>query len=314
MKITVSHELAGLTIKQYLNAKRLSSRMITRLKANPAGILVNGEKKTVRHLLSEGEMLELDLKDSIRASNISPSFEPLEILFEDEWYLAINKPPALPIHPSRGHIDDTLASRVMGHFCDRNFVFRVLTRLDRDTSGAVIIAKDAVSAQRFSKLLEEKKVKKEYLAICRGLFEKDEGKIELNIRRPDPKSIVREAVESTEHSSESSPFGTYAISEYKVIKRCDSATLVRFFPVTGRTHQLRVHSLAIGHPILSDTLYSTECPYIKRQALHAHKISFIHPFTSENITVVAPVPSDMESCEKELFSDEKIIENKVNSF
>lgn len=313
MKITVSQELAGLTIKQYLNSKKLSSRMITRLKANPAGILVNGEKKTVRHLLSEGETLELDLKDSNRASSISPSFESLDILFEDEWYIAINKPPALPIHPSRNHVDDTLASRVMGHFSHRNFVFRVLTRLDRDTSGVVIIAKDAVSAQRFSRLLEEKRVKKEYLAICRGRFERNEGKIELNIRRPDPKSIVREAVESTEHSSESSPFGTYALSEYKVIKRGDGATLVRFFPVTGRTHQLRVHSLAIGHPILSDTLYSTECPYIERQALHAHRISFIHPFTNEDITVEAPMPSDMELCEKELFSDEKIIENKDNA-
>lgn len=301
MKITVTSAESGLTIKQYLERMKFSARLITRLKAKPMGITVNGEKKTVRWILSEGESLELQTDDSHSSESIGLSHVPVNVLYEDEWFIVIEKPAHLPIHPSRRHLGDTLASRVMAHFKDRNFVFRVLTRLDLDTSGAVLIAKDSISASLFSKMLAERKVKKEYVAICHGLFEEKSGVIDFNIRRPDPFRIDREAVQKGESKGESSPEGMEAISEYSVIREGKNASLVRFSPITGRTHQLRVHAKAIGHPIIGDTLYSDPSPFIDRQALHAESLTFVHPMTQETVTVVCPVPDDIKLCEKELF-------------
>lgn len=303
MKITVGKAEDGITIKQYLEHKKYSSRLITRLKGKEKGILVNGEKKTVRWLLREGDTLELEIEDSHSSLGITPSFIPINVLYEDEWYVAVEKPPHLPIHPSRRHLDDTLASRVIAHFNDRKLIFRALTRLDLDTSGAVLIAKDSISASLFSKMLAERKVVKEYLAVCQGSFAEKEGVIDFNIRRPHPYEMKREAVQKGTGNGEASPEGAEAVSHYKVLRESNDVSLVRFLPITGRTHQLRVHAKAVGHPIIGDVLYSSPSPYIDRQALHAERLTFEHPMTKEQISVVCPPPEDLELCVKELFNE-----------
>lgn len=300
MEIKIDKKTAGLTIKEYFSCLRLSARLITKLKNRDHGITVNGEKKTVRYLLEEGDVLKLMIEDQASSESIKPFFAPLNVLFEDEHYLAVEKGPFLPIHPSRNHLDDTLASRVMAYFEGQNFVFRVLTRLDRDTSGVVIIAKNPIAAAELSALLTRREVKKDYLAICEGLFEEKSGKIDYNIRRPSPFNIMRQAIEKCEPQGENTPFGTDALSLYKVLREKDSHSLVLFSPVTGRTHQLRVHALKLGHPIIGDTLYHKESPLIPRQALHAYRVTFIHPFTKKEVTITCPPPSDMEKAMCEL--------------
>lgn len=294
MQIKITEKDNGITIKEYLSRLRFSSRMVTRLKNREDGIKVNGEKKTVRFTLSEGDLLELKTEDEAPSKNIPLSSRSVKVLYEDEDFLAVDKPPSTPIHPSRNHTRDTLASEVMSYYAGRNFVFRVLTRLDRDTSGVVIIAKNAVAAASFSRLLEKREVKKEYLAICEGIFTEKRGKISLNIHRPDPRSILREASESE---------GAPSLTLYEVQKEGRNASLVLFSPVTGRTHQIRVHTRALGHPIISDTLYHTPSEYISRQALHAHRITFIHPFTKKKTVIVSPLPEDMKNAERMLFSE-----------
>lgn len=301
MKIKITKREENLTIKQLFSKMGLSARMVTKLKNKERGITVNGEKKTVRHLLCEGETLEILVEDTDASSNIPEAPFPLKVLFEDEWFLAVEKEPFLAIHPSKNHISDTLASRVMAYFSGRNFVFRVLTRLDRDTSGIVLIAKSAISAARFSEMLRLRKVKKEYIAICEGIFDTTSGVIDYNIRRPSPLNIMREAVEKCTPMGENTPEGTDAITEYRVIKESLTHSLVSFFPVTGRTHQLRVHSKKIGCPILGDTLYSSGSNIIKRQALHAHRLTFIHPFTNTQTTIVCPLSEDIKNAERTLF-------------
>lgn len=303
MKITITDAENGMTIKQYLTQKKFSARLITRLKAKEHGITVNGERRTVRHMLSKGELLELETEDSAASQNIPLSHIPVNVLFEDQWFIAVEKPPHLPIHPSRRHLEDTLASRVMAHFEGKNFVFRVLTRLDLDTSGAVLIAKDSMSAAAFSKMLADRQVKKEYVAVCHGEFADDEGVIDMNIRRVTQYGMEREAVPCGPGNGEFSPEGNTAVTKYSVIKKHINATLVKFLPITGRTHQLRVHAKALGHPMIGDLLYSEPSDIIDRQALHAYSLEFIHPMTGNNIKLTCPLPEDMENCIKELFNE-----------
>ncbi len=301
MKIKITKSEDGLTVKQLFSKMGLSARMVTRLKNKENGITVNGEKKTVRAFLTEGDELDIEVEDTNVSSNIPETPLPLRVLFEDAWFLAVEKEPFMPIHPSRNHTDDTLASRVMAYFSGKSFVFRVLTRLDRDTSGIVLIAKDAISAARFSEMLKRRQVAKEYLAICEGIFEKKCGVIDYNIRRPSLTNIKREAVEKCTPMGENTPEGMEALTEYRIVKECPTASLVSFSPITGRTHQLRVHSLKYGHPILGDTLYTGGSEHISRQALHAYRLTFIHPFTNKKTSIICPLSEDMRKVERTLF-------------
>ena len=292
MKIDIKADFSGKTVKEVIKKHKISARLLTRLKTMDDGILVNGKKKTVRYVLREGDVLELAIDDVEKSEGITPFNAPITLLWEDEWYAAFAKPANLPTHPARHHQSDTLAARVAFLWSDRQFVFRALTRLDLDTSGVVIVAKNQLAANEFSKLLIAREVKKEYTAVCLGKIT-DDGIVTARISRPDPKSIVRLAgVEGEE-----------AITEYKVIKSCDTATLVSVFPITGRTHQIRVHMKYLGSPVLGDTLYSDASDLISRQALHASRITFVHPFTKKTISVTCPLFDDMKSCIKILFGD-----------
>lgn len=292
MKIEIKADFSGKTVKEVVKKHKLSARLLTRLKSMDNGILVNGEKKTVRYVLSDGDLLELAIDDVDKSEGVIPFDAPVTLLWEDEWYAAFAKPAHLPTHPARRHQSDTLAARVAFLWSDRQFIFRALTRLDLDTSGVVIVAKNQLAANEFSKLLIAREVKKEYTAVCLGKIP-ERGVVNARISRPDPKSILRLAGEE----------GEEAITEYNVIKVSDTATLVSVFPVTGRTHQIRVHMKYLGAPVLGDTLYSVPSDLIDRQALHATRVTFIHPFTKKTISVTCPLFDDMKNCIKSLFGD-----------
>lgn len=287
MDFRVDRFFEGRTLKNFLfSSLCLSRALVTSLKAKD-GILVNGESVTVRHILKEGDTISLAIEDTYADCDeyLFPSDLPLDIIFEDEHIIALNKPPYMPTHLSRGHREDTLANALKAEFDRRGlpFVFRAVNRLDADTSGIVIVAKNRLAADRFAKTHTD--YKKIYTAFCLGAPKKKCGEIKTYIRRVG-ESIIRRAVFDSGKESE------FAHTRYCVKETVGGISVVECEPVTGRTHQLRVHLAHIGNPIVGDDFYGGGF-LMKRQALHAEHLSFTHPFTGEDISLHAPLPSDM---------------------
>jgi 23S rRNA pseudouridine1911/1915/1917 synthase len=295
------NEYVGLTIKEILTDHlHFSKRSIASLKNRSDGILLNGEHATVRAIVKDGDVLEIineDEKDN--AEKLVPSSTLPDIIYEDGSIIALNKPPFMPTHQSQGHFYDTLANSLAYYFSlqNRPFVFRSVNRLDRNTSGIVLVAKDRLASSKLSKQMKENGISKTYLAILSGELPKGMGRIETHIRRKEKSIILREACEKTEDSK-------IAITQYEVLAAKNGLSLVLATPVTGRTHQLRVHFSHIGAQILGDDLYGEASPLIKRHALHALKLTFAHPDTNDNTTLFAPLPNDMADIIKDNFGKE----------
>ena len=286
----------GKTVLSYVrHTLRISSRMLTVLKQTENGITVGGEHVTVRRVLAEGDVLGLAIDDTAeRAShNVPPASIPLEVLYEDAHVIALNKPPFMPTHPSHNHHDDTLANALAYRYAQSGtpFVFRPMGRLDRNTSGVVLAAKDKVASGTLTAAIKAGEVQKTYLAIVTGELPVD-GKthtIECGIRRMADSVIMRITCPDSTDPSEAS------ITDYEVLDAQDGLSLVRVKPRTGRTHQIRVHFAHIGHPLLGDDLYGTPDARIDRHALHALSLEFPLPFAEQRICVEAPVAQDMLS-------------------
>lgn len=209
----------------------------------------------------------------------------LDILYEDEYLLIVNKPAGIPVHPSLEHFSDSLSNGVKFYF-DQNKInkkIRPVNRLDRNTSGIVIFAKNEYIQERLSFQMKNKLFKKEYIALCEGIFEVNNGVIDANIDRK-PGSIIERCV---------SIIGKKAITHYKVLNNERNISKVLINLETGRTHQIRVHMAYIGHPIIGDDLYGKPSNLINRQALHAYKVTFIHPITNKQICITSNLPKDM---------------------
>ena len=289
MLTVISSEYDGMILREYLrNVLRLSRAELTELKKRDDGILLNGVRVTVRALLKDGDELVLSRDDIDSSEGVKPVPLPLDILYEDDDVIALNKPPFMPTHPSHEHQSDTLANALAYYFESKGipFVFRAVNRLDRDTSGVVLVAKNKNSAFVLAKQIAEFKVTKKYIAIVDGEV-LSSGKIEGNIRRIEDGKMRRGVF----------PDGQYALTEYEVLGVKNGLSALLVSPKTGRTHQIRVHTSYIGHPILGDTLYGNEngSELISRQALHAYSLTFSLPSNNETITVTAPLPSDMAS-------------------
>lgn len=288
MDFIVDAAFSGRKLKDFLlGGLKISHALLTDLKSR--GIYVNGEEVTVRKQLSLCDRVTLAIEDTYEDCDkfLTPSDLALDIIYEDEYIIAVNKPPYMPTHVSRGHRDDTLANALKAEFDKRNlpFVFRAVNRLDSDTSGIVIVAKNRFAADRFAKTNTD--YKKIYTAFCLGSFDCREGEIKNYIRRA-KKSIIRRAVFECGKESE------LAHTRYSVKETFGNISVVECEPVTGRTHQLRVHFSHMGHPIVGDDFYGGGF-LMQRQALHAEQLSFIHPFTGESISLHAPLPSDMSA-------------------
>ncbi len=283
IEVKIKEEYFGLEIKSVLKKELdISNKVLTKLKNYADGITLNGNKAFVTKKVSKGDILKIRLYDE-NSNKIIPSDIPLDILYEDEDLLVINKPRNMPTHPSLNHYTDTLANGVMNLYKDKNFTFRVITRLDRDTSGIVIVAKNKLSAQKLSFKMQKQEIKKEYYAICINTLKNKSGRIDLPIKRVDGSGILREV----------NPLGKEAITDYEVVKEKDNLTLVKLNPLTGRTHQLRVHLSSLGTPIFGDSLYGA-FEKGEKTLLHCKKIKLNHPLTNEEMIFDAPFPSDMK--------------------
>ncbi len=289
MRTVISSEYDGMLLREYLrNVLRLSRAELTELKKRGDGIMLNGGRVTVRAVLKEGDQLVLSREDITSSEGVAPVELPLHILYEDEDVIALNKPPFMPTHPSHEHQSDTLANALAYYFESKGipFVFRAVNRLDRDTSGVVLVAKNKNSAFVLARQIAEFKVVKKYIAIADGEIPCG-GEIEGNIRRVEDGKMRRGVF----------PDGQYALTEYEVLGVKNGLTTLLVTPKTGRTHQIRVHFSHIGHPLVGDTLYGYEngSALISRQALHAYSLTFSLPSSGETITVKAPIPYDMSA-------------------
>lgn len=255
---------------------------VTRLKKIKfSGLYVNGERVTVRKAVKAGDILTI-VSPSEEASVIEAIEAPLDVLFEDEDILAVSKPTSMPVHPSLGNHLVTLANAVMWYYRDVPFVFRSVNRLDRDTSGIVLIAKNAEAAHRLSLSMKRGEFIKEYVAVIDGVPEKASGTVNARIAREcegEMKRVVRED-------------GKDAITHYELIDTVGERSLVRIRLETGRTHQIRVHMAHIGNPLTSDFLYGSGNPG-ETYKLHAERLSFPHPRTSERIELYAKAPFEL---------------------
>ncbi len=255
------------------NNYRLAASVVTALK-NSNGIFVNGENVTVRKTLAEGDELKLVIPE-YPTDNIVPVEGELDVVYEDEDILCVNKPSGMPTHPSQNHYYDTLANLVCWRYKDIPFTFRVSNRLDSYTSGLVLISRNMYSASVICTEDFRLHTQKTYHALCRGLFDVKSGSAELPIARCEGSTIKRMV----------SPNGKYALTDYRVISEECGNSLLELKPKTGRTHQIRVHMAHIGHPLVNDFLYDDEYDGVSRFYLSCRKISFIHPHTKQQINL-----------------------------
>lgn len=283
---TVEQANAGKALKSVLKRKlELSERLIKKLKYD-GRILCNSVPVHVNHVIEAGDLIEVNMNLEEESEDILPEDIDLDVLFEDDFLIAINKQPDMVVHPTCGYKSGTVANAVMHHFLKQGLhrKIRPVNRLDRDTTGIIIFAKNQFVQEYLVRQMKEKTFIKEYIGVVTGELQDDSGVIELPIERKPGSIILRQT----------SPDGARSITHYKVLERLNSATLVKFRLETGRTHQIRVHCQAIGHPLVGDTLYSDiTSDLIGRQALHSDRASFFHPKDRRRVELCAPIPPDI---------------------
>ena len=262
-----------------------SNRLLTKLIKNK-NILFNGKEVDTRTLVTTPGIIKIDLNYKEDNSNIVSTKMNLNIVYEDEWMLVVNKPAGCPIHPSRLHFEDSLSNGIKYYFdsINLNKKIRPVNRLDLNTSGLVVFAKCEYIQEQFSNQMSNNLLKKDYLCLVDGFFKEKSGSIDLPISRKQGSIIEREVNQN----------GKKSVTHYTVLNEFDNYSLVHCILETGRTHQIRVHMQAIGHPILGDTLYGKKSDLISRQALHSSKTECIHPVTKNKLTFIAELPDDIQ--------------------
>ena len=276
------------TVKDVLlNKLDVSSRLLKKLKLEQR-IFCNGKKVWVNDKANIGDEISANITFEEKNDKIKAQFGTLDILYEDDSLLIINKTGDMVVHPTCLHLDGTLANYVKYYLEGKGEIIttRFVNRLDRETSGIIIFAKNDYTQEILSKQMQSGVFEKEYIAVVHGRVKDDFGTINLPIKRA-PNSIMERITAED---------GEYAVTHYKVEKRMEDISVVNLKLETGRTHQIRVHLKALGHPIVGDGLYSNiPTDLINRQALHACKVTFIHPITKKKMEIKAAVPDDIQS-------------------
>lgn len=285
MKLAYINSSKYSNVKEVLKAEfSMSGRLLLKLK-NLNKIYLNGNVTSVNHPVLENDLIECYLDYEEDNSNIVPTEMPLNIIYEDEAYIVVNKPAGIPVHPSMDHYTDSLSNGIAFYFNQIGLKkkIRPVNRLDKDTSGIVIFAKNEYIQECLVRQMKSKEFIKRYIAVVNGNLDNLEGTINAPIARKEG-SIIERCVSET---------GDIAITHYKVLKRKTDFDIVECILETGRTHQIRVHFAYLGHSLLSDTLYGTSSSLINRQALHAYEVEFTHPLSKKKVKYIATVPEDL---------------------
>ncbi len=284
----ISMDMQGLTILQFLKQKLYTDKAIIALKKTPEGILLNNVWAYVNQKISSGDILTVKLAETERSENILPEKLDIDMVYEDEDILIINKPAGMPVHPSQNHYTGTLANGIAHYYASQGkpFIFRCVNRLDKDTTGLTILSKHQLAGGILSQMVSKRLIKRTYLCLCsdNGTLPL-EGTIDAPIARKGD-SIIERTIDFAQ--------GERAVTHFKKLQHFDNISLVELHLETGRTHQIRVHMSHIGHPLLGDHMYGGDCSLINRQALHSYSLEFIHPITGEPMKFIQQLPSDME--------------------
>ena len=271
-----------LNLEEFLSAKDISGRLFRRLYKDKK-LYVNGKFQRKNIILSKDDIISLYMGDE--EEDIIPEAMDLDIVYEDFSLFILNKGPNIVVHPTKSHQSNTLSNGISYYFLKNGIKkkIRFVNRLDMDTSGLLVVAKNSFAHQQMALQFENNTVEKKYLAVVKGVMEDDYGTIDLPIGREGEKSIRKAVTED----------GKNALTTYKVVERFREATLVEVQIYTGRSHQIRVHLNHIGHPIIGDVLYDEPSSYIRRQALHSYYLKVLHPRTKEIMEFKAELPEDM---------------------
>lgn len=284
---TIDSEEDGLRVEQFLKRKGYSRQNLSVIKRMPQSILVNGIHYYLRQEVKNGDHLQVRIHETGISPKIVPVDLPLDIVYEDEDLIVINKPAGMPVHPSLNNYRNSMANALAFYYSRQHkpFIFRCCNRLDRDTSGLTVVAKHLVSAGILSTMVSQKKLIREYLAIVSGHVSPSAGTICAPLARTGT-SIIERKVDFHQ--------GEKAVTHYECVGIYGPHSLVRLRLETGRTHQIRVHMQYLGFPLIGDYLYNPDMRYISRQALHSHRLSFSHPITGKWMTFTSPLPDDMQ--------------------
>lgn len=284
-KLILKVEEDNLKLKDFLKEKAEFSSRLTRRVAREGRIKVNGKVARLSLVLNKEDIVEVRLNTD-ESQNITPEKMDIDIIYEDEDIIVVNKPKNMVVHPTKSHQTGTLTNGLLYYFKEtkQNCIVRLVSRLDMNTSGIIVIAKNQFSHMMLSKEMQANRVEKNYMAIIHGKVKNPQGTINLPIYRKEDMSIKR-VIDAR---------GQESITHYEVLKDYSKGELLKLTLETGRTHQIRVHLSSLGNPIYGDSLYGKEeDEYITRQALHAYRISFNHPRTKKLVDLEIGLPKDM---------------------
>lgn len=287
IEYSVSADSFGMRVSKFLKIRNYPEGCISRLRHEEGTIRFNKEVVHMNFVFYEEGVLEVLIHEKEISEKIVPVNMPVDIVYEDEDLIVVNKPAFMPIHPSLNNYTNTLANALAYYFEEKGegIVFRCINRLDRDTTGLTLVAKHYLSGGILSEAMKNRRIHREYVGIVSGADIEDEGTVDAPIGRVNGSTIERRVDYQN---------GEWAITHYRVIERGNDWSLVRFNLETGRTHQIRVHMKYIGHPLPGDFLYNPQDNRMERQALHGERLVFEHPISGKTMDLTAALPTDMK--------------------
>jgi 23S rRNA pseudouridine1911/1915/1917 synthase len=286
LEYVITKSIDGITVQELLKRNGYSTKVITHVKRTELGLSIEGAKVLTNRILKAGETLNVLIEEEHGSQNIVPTNIPVDIIYEDKDILIINKNADVPIHPSQGNFYNTLANAVAYYYDNKgtSFVYRCINRLDRDTTGLLIVAKNMLSGCILSDMMCNRQIKREYHAIVSGTIN-ESGVIDAPIAREEGSTILR-CVDNQN--------GERAITYFKRLEIKNDFSYISLRLETGRTHQIRVHMKHLGHTLMGDSLYGGDMTMITRQALHSYRLTFLHPITKEPMEFISEIPLDMK--------------------
>ena len=287
--MTYRIEDGNITIKDFLLSNNISSKAISTLKKQVDGILVNGKVQFTNYKLQPNDILSINLDENNDYENIIATKMDLDILYEDDDIVIVNKSADITVHPSKKYFTNSLVNGLTYYYQNKNMDVKLhcITRLDKETSGCVLFAKNRIAANCLSNMVKQKEISKTYLSLASGKVSKQHFLISAPISRISKGNILRcvDFQTGKEALTECFLLGYYPSNDISLLK-----CLLH----TGRTHQIRVHLQYINHPIVSDSLYNKSCKLLLRQGLHCYNIRFIHPISHQLIDVTSQLPADLK--------------------